>query len=123
MVVAIVCSFIILLTVYGRYLKLYLTTVFAPIALSTWAGGRGLERTAYSWIRIFLTNVFEIVVIVFVMTLAGKMISSIDFGTFPSGILSFGDGFLSVLQSMFTMIMMTTAVKGAQSQLQKSFGL
>lgn len=121
--VAVICSFLILFTVYGRYLKLYVLTAMAPIALSTMAGGRGLEQSAYAWIKSFLTGVFEIVVIAMVMTIAGKMILSLDFGSAGSGILSFGDGFLQVLQNLFTMVIMTGAVKGADATLRRAFAL
>lgn len=121
--VAIACSFLILFAVYGRYLKLYIMTIMAPLALSTWAGGRAFENSAYAWIKAFLVSVFEILVIALVMKVGGAMISSIDFGTFPEGIMSVGDGFLSVLQSLFTMILMAGAVKGAETQLKKAFGV
>ena len=96
--------------------------VMAPIAMSTMAGGRGLEQSAYAWIKNFLVNVFEIVVIAIVMAIAGKMITSIDFMT-ADGILSKLDGFLGALQSLFTMVLMTAAVKGADSMLRRSFAL
>lgn len=121
--VAIVCGGMLLLTVYGRYLKLYVMTVLAPIALSTWAGGRGIENTATAWIRTFLVNVFEIVVIAIVIAIANRMISSIDFGQLESLLGGMVDGFGGALQSMFTMILMTGAVKGADSLLHRSFAL
>lgn len=121
--VAVICGFLILFTVYGRYLKLYVLTAMAPIALSTMAGGRGMEQSAYAWMKSFLTGVFEIVVIAMIMTISGKMISSLDFGSAGSGVLSFGDGFLQVLQNLFTMVIMTGAVKGADSLLRRTFAL
>lgn len=121
--VAIVCGFLILATVYGRYLKLYTMTVLAPVALSALAGGRGMEQTAYAWIKSFLVDVFEIVVIAMIMGIAGKMIASIDFGRSPGGIFEAADGFWSALQSMFTMILMASSVKGADTLLKRSFAL
>lgn len=120
---AIICGFMILLTVYGRYLKLYVMVVMAPVAMSTMAGGRGMEQSAYAWIKNFLVNVFEILVIAITMAVAGKMISSIDFMTHASGLVNLIDGFPAVLQSLFTMILMTAAVKGADSMLRQSFAL
>lgn len=121
--VAIVCGGMMLLTVYGRYLKLYIMTVLSPIALSTWAGGRGIENSAGAWIRTFLANVFEIVAIAIVIAIANRMISSIDFGQLESTLGSMVDGFGGALQSMFTMILMTGAVKGADSLMHKAFAL
>ncbi len=121
--VAIICGFMILLTVYGRYLKLYVMVVMAPVAMSTMAGGRGMEQSAYAWIKNFLVNVFEILVIAITMAVAGKMISAIDFMTNASGLMNLVNGFPVVLQSLFTMILMTAAVKGADSMLRGSFAL
>lgn len=121
--VALVCGFMILFTVYGRYLKLYVLIPLAPIALSTMAGGKGLEQSAFAWIKMFLASVFEIVVIAIVMTIAGKMIYHLDFGAAGEGLLSIGDGFVQILQNIFTMIIMAGAVKGADATLRRSFAL
>lgn len=121
--VAIICAVIILLTVYGRYLKLYWLAAVAPIALSSLAGGRGLENSAFAWIRTFLSTVFEILVIAMIMSLGGMMIKSIDLATFDNMLGSIVDGMAGVFQSLLTMILMTAAVKGASSLLSKTFGL
>lgn len=122
-IVAIVCSFMILFSVYGRFLKLYVVTAISPVALATLPGGRGIENTAYAWIRYFLSCVFEIVIIAITLTIAGKMISAINFGQLDSTIGSWIDGFGQCLQSLFTMILMTAAVKGAGDVMRKGFGL
>ena len=51
------------------------------------------------------------------------MIRSIDFGILDNAFLGIVDGFGSVLQSLITMILMTGAVKGAGSLLNRAFGL
>lgn len=122
-IVAIVCSFMMLFAVYGRYLKLYVVTVISPIALATLPGGRGIENTAYAWIRYFLSIVFEIVVVALTLSLAGKMIASISFGQLDSTLGSWVDGFGQTLQSLFTMILMTAAVKGSGEVMRRGFGL
>jgi len=121
--VAIVCAILMLLTVYGRYLKLYVMMVLAPIALSTWAGGRGIENSAYAWIKMFLANTFEIVIIALVIAIGGKMISSIDFLALTTGIGQIFDGFGAVIQSLVSMILMTAAVKSADVYLKRGFQL
>lgn len=120
---AVVCGIIMLLTIFGRYLKLYISTVLSPVAISTLAGGRGFENSAYAWIKSFLVNVFEIVVIALTMTIAGKMIGSIDWGKASGDIASMADGFISCIEGMFTMVLLTSAVKGADVMLKRSFGL
>lgn len=120
-IVAIVCGFVILLTLYGRYIKLYLMVVLAPLAMSTLAGGRGMEQSAYAWVKTFIGNVFEILVIAIVLAISGKLINSINF-TFQSA-PSYMNGFDQALQSMLTMILLAAAVKGADIMLRKSFAL
>ena len=121
--VAIVCAILMLLTVYGRYLKLYVMVVLAPIALSTWAGGRGIENSAYAWIRTFLANTMEIVIIAIIIAIGGRLINSIDFGIMIDGLGQFIDGFGAIIQSLLTMVLMTTAVKSADVYLKRGFNL
>lgn len=121
--VALVCAFIIMLSVYGRYLKLYAMPVFFPIAMSTIAGGRGINQSCYAYIKGFLSTTFEIVVIAIFMTIASKMMNHINFATIETGVGSIVDGFGSVLQSIFTMVLMAGSVKGAEGFMRKFLGI
>ncbi len=121
---AIVCSFLMLLTVYGRYIRLYLLVILAPFAVSTLVGGRGIERSFYSWIRTFLLNVFEIVVIALVMAVSFKLSGAgITLFRGQNIMTQAVDGFWDALNVLFTMILMTASVKGANSLLQRALGL
>ena len=73
---AIVCSFLMLWTVYSRYIKLYLLMILAPFAMSTLVGGQEIERSFYAWMRTFLLNAFEIVVIALTMVISFKLIGA-----------------------------------------------
>ncbi len=122
--VAIVCSFLMIWTVYSRYIKLYVLVVLAPFAMGTIVGGQESERTFYAWIRTFLLNTFEIVVIALTMVISFKLIgagvSLFDGKTIVTSVV---DGFWDVLNSLFTMILVTAAVKGANTFLAKAMGL
>ena len=61
--VCLVSSVTIFLTVYGRYLQLYLLVLSAPIALSTIPGGPGISQTAGAWFKTLLAKSFSIVLI------------------------------------------------------------
>lgn len=120
--VAMICAVIILITVYGRYIKLYLLVVFYPLAMPTLIGGQGVENTSYAWLRTFLSNAFEIVVIAMVMGIAGRVISGV--GPFASGvIMDHFDGFGQAVNSLFYMILMTSAVGTASRLMNKAFNL
>lgn len=120
-IVALVCAFIIFLTLYGRYIKLYLLVVFYPVAVPAFIAGRGVESATYAWLKSFLSNVFEVVVIALVMSIAGRLISEINVSS--GFITQFFDGFEQALNSLVHIILMTASVKGASSFLNKSFAL
>ena len=122
--VAIVCSFLLLLTVYSRYIKIYLLIVLAPFALPALIGGRETERTFYAWVKTFLLNTFEIVAIALTMAISFKIINAGVSVFEGSGLVGEAvDGFWDALNALFTMIFMTASVKGVNSLLAKALAL
>ena len=122
--VAIVCSFLLLLTVYSRYIKIYLLIVLAPFALPALIGGRETERTFYAWLKTFLLNTFEIVAIALTMAISFKIINAGVSVFEGSGLVGEAvDGFWDALNALFTMIFMTASVKGVNSLLAKALAL
>ena len=121
---AIVCSFMILTPVYSRYIRLYLLVVSAPFALPTIIGGEESRRTFISWLKTFLLNTFEIVMIAMVMVICFKLISG-GITLFEQGNVAVeaGNGMLDALNGLFTMVLMTASVKGVNSFMAKTFGL
>ena len=121
---AIVCSFMILITVYSRYIRLYLLVVSAPFALPTIIGGEEARRTFISWLKTFLLNTFEIVMIAMVMVICFKLISG-GVSLFEQGNVAVeaANGMLDALNGLFTMVLMTASVKGVNSFMAKTFGL
>ena len=119
--VAVVCAILIFLTLYGRYIKLYMLLITYPIAMPTIVAGRGVDSTAYAWLKTFLSNVFEIVAIALTMSIAGRLISGI---TLPdAGFASNFDGFKQGMHSIIYMILMATSVKGTPAFINKAFNL
>ncbi len=121
---AIVCSFMILITVYSRYIRLYLLVVSAPFALPTIIGGEEARRTFVSWVKTFILNTFEIVMIAMVMVISFKLISS-GVSLYEQGNVAVeaANGFFDALNGLFTMVLMTASVKGVNSFMAKTFGL
>lgn len=120
--VSLVCSGTIFLTVYGRYLQLYLLVGTAPIAIGTLPGGQGMSQTAYAWLRTFFAKTFEVVLIVMALVIAAKMSNSIDFGKM-SGVGGIFDGALQALQNMCVMVLLTASVKGMDIFMKRTFAL
>ena len=123
-IAAIVCSFLILITVYGRYIRLYLLVVSAPFALSTIVGGEEARRTFISWLKTFILNTFEIVMIALVMVICFKLTEK-GIAVFEKGNVAVeaANGFWDALNGLFTMVIMTASVKGVNSFMSKAFGL
>ena len=114
----------ILITVYSRYIRLYLLVVSAPFALPTIIGGEEARRTFISWLKTFLLNTFEIVMIAMVMVICFKLISG-GVSLFEQGNVAVeaANGMLDALNGLFTMVLMTASVKGVNSFMAKTFGL
>ncbi len=122
-IAASICGFMIMLEVFARFMQIYLLMATAPIALSTWAGGRGFEDTAYAWIKSFLTNTFQIVVIALILRIGGKMIEGFTFMDNASLFDAIFGGAGDVFKSFVTMCFMATAIKGSDGFLKRAFNL
>lgn len=121
--VCLVCSGMVFLTVYGRYLQLYLLVGTAPLAFGTLPGGTGMAQTAFAWIRTFLAKTFEIVLIIIAVILASKMCNAIDFSSLYGLVPENFDGAVQALQNMATMILLTATVKGMDVFMRRTFAL
>ena len=117
-----VCSIMIILVLYGRYLKLYVLVVFFPFVMPSLVAGRGVDSTAYAWVKTFISNVFEIVVIALVMSIASMIISG-GLVKIDAPQMMYFDGGTKALNSLISIVLLTAAVKGTSSFLNKSFGL
>lgn len=120
-IVAVVCAIMILLTLYGRYIKLYVLIILFPFAMPALVGGKGVDSAAFAWIKTFLSNVLEIVVIALVMSITSRLIGGIPEPTLPA--VEWFDGASQALHSIASMVLMTGAVKGAGSLLNRAFNL
>lgn len=125
LITALICSGMILFTVYSRFLKLYLLVAVAPLAVAPLAGGQRTEQTFYAFVKTFLLYSFEIVVITLTLTIAGSMMSGgfhfLDkslFGSITDQLMQ-----LDALNAIFVMILAAASVKGTSSILSKAFAL
>lgn len=119
--IAVISAGLIFFTLYGRYIKLYLLLLFYPVAIPTLVAGRGMEATAYAWIKTFLSNTLEIVVIALVMSIAGRLIAGVQLP--EAGFLEYFDGFAQAIHSALYMGLMAASVKGASSFMNRAFAL
>ncbi|MFV0362368.1 MAG: hypothetical protein ACK5LL_04670 [Suipraeoptans sp.] len=120
--VAIVCGLALVLTVYKRVFSLLMLIPFAPTALSSIAGGRGLSYTATSWFKEFMSLCFEIVVIALALSIAGFFIGENVFASvfeFYSGAEQFAD----IIYAIFSMDLVVATVKGSNALVKRALGL
>lgn len=111
----VVCGFIVLLTIINRILKIYMIAPFAGCALSTLAAGGQASQVGISYIKTFFQYVLSALLIAVVVLLSSSFISSLSFSTDSSIIV--------LLTYCMKMGAIATSVKGAESIMQKAFGL
>lgn len=120
--VSLVCSGMVFLSVYGRYMHLYALIGIAPLAWSTIPGGYGISNSASAWIRTFLAKTFEIAIVSIFIGIAGHLCESINFGQLL-GAASLFDGAVQILQNMAVMVILAAAVMGSEPFLRKAMAL
>ena len=116
-----VLSFILVLTVYGRFFRLYMYTALAPVPLSTFAG----ESTAHHG-KAFLKSYVGVCAEGAVIILACLIYSAFIGTSYPAVDVTL-DGVTMVWQYIgeviFNMLVLTGLVKGASHLVREMFGL
>lgn len=116
-----VMSFILIMTVYGRFFRLYLYTALAPLPLSSFAG-EGTSFMGKAFIKSYTGVCLEGAVIV---------LACLIYSAFLSGSVPVLDTSLSpvtmawqyVAETIFNMIVLVALVKGAERIVREMFGL
>ena len=123
-IVACVCGAIIIWCLLGRVFKIYILIPIAAVPLSTLAGGSRVQRPAVNWIREFLIEVFEVVVIALVLVIGASFIPSNPLASFFhfSDDSTLAKTCLGLFMMMLNMGMVTGAVKGSEAMLRGGFG-
>lgn len=116
-----VLSFILIMTVYGRFFRLYFYTALAPLPLSSFAG-EGTSFAGKAFIKSYIGVCMEGAVIV---------LACLIFSAFMSGNTPVPDTSLSavtmswqyVAETIFNMMVLVGLVKGAERIVREMFGL
>ena len=114
-------SFILIMTVYGRFFRLYMFTALAPLPLAAFAG----EETSFAglaFIKSYIGVCMEGVIIV---------LACLIFTAFSSGSEPVIDTSLSavsmswnyIAESIFNMLVLLSLVKGADRIAKEMFGV
>ena len=116
-----VMSFILILTVYGRFFKLYLYTAISPLPLASFAG-EGTSSMGKAFIKSYTGVCLEGAVIV---------LACLIYSAFLSGSAPAADGSLPPVtmaweyigQLIFNMLILTGLVKGSDRVVREMFSL
>ena len=116
-----VMSFILLLTVYGRFFRLYMFTALAPLPLSSFAG-EGSSASGKAFIKSYIGVCMEGAIIVIACLIYSAFLSSsapaVD-ASLPAVTMAWE----YIGQLIFNMLILTGLVRGASRIVKEMFGL
>lgn len=116
-----VLSFIMILTVYGRFFKLYLFTALAPIPLATF-GGEGTSQSGKTFIKSYVGVCMEGAVIVLACLIYSAYLSSGTTGLPNTGTTAVTMVWAYLGETVFNMLILVGLVKGADHVVKEIFG-
>lgn len=116
-----VLSFIMILTVYGRFFKLYLFTALAPIPLATF-GGEGTSQSGKTFIKSYVGVCMEGAVIVLACLIYSAYLSSGTSGLPNTGTTAVTMVWAYLGETVFNMLILVGLVKGADHVVKEIFG-
>lgn len=115
-----VLSFIMILTVYGRFFKLYLYTAIAPVPLSTF-GGEPSQQVGKSFIKSYCAVCLEGAIIILACIIFSKFASSppvVDTGLAPVTMV-----WKYIAELIFNMLVLVGTVKASDRVIREMMGL
>lgn len=120
--VIIVLSFVMILTVYSRFFKLYMYTAFAPIPLSSFAG----ETTSFMgkvFIKSYMGVCMEGAVIVLACLIFSAFTSSGNFGLVDAESSAVVQVLAYLAETIFNMLVLVGLIKGSDRIVKEMFAL
>lgn len=117
----IVLSFVLILTVYGRFFRLYMYTALSPLPLASFAG-EGTSSIGKAFIKSYVGVCMEGAVIILACLIYSAFISSAS-PAVDTSLPAVTMAFEYVGQLIFNMLVLTALVKGAERIVKEMFGL
>lgn len=116
-----VLSFVLILTVYGRFFRLYMYTALAPIPLATFAG-EGTSQNGKSFLKTYIGVCMEGAIVVLACLIYSAFLSS-SAPAANSSLPAVTMVWQYIGQMVFNMLILTGLVKGASQISKEMFGL
>ena len=116
-----ILSFILIMTVYGRFFRLYMFTALAPLPLSSFAG-EGTSFIGKTFIKSYTGVCLEGAVIVLACLIYTAFIS-VSAPVLDTSLCAVTMSWQVVGETIFNMIVLVGLVKGAERIVKEMFGL
>ena len=116
-----VLSFVLILTVYGRFFRLYMYTALAPIPLATFAG-EGTSQNGKFFLKTYIGVCMEGAIVVLACLIYSAFLSS-STPAASSSLPAVTMVWQYIGQMVFNMLILTGLVKGASQISKEMFGL
>lgn len=116
-----VMSFVLILTVYGRFFKLYLYAALSPLPLASFAG-EGTSSMGKAFIKSYVGVCLEGAVIVLACLIYSAFLSS-SAPAVDSSLPAVTMAWKYIGQLIFNMLILTGLVKGSDRIIREMFGL
>ena len=120
--VIIFCGFMIVYTVYFRFLKILVIVPFGAIAFSTTSGNRMVSHTAVTYAKNFLAVLLEAVTMALAIIVCNAFLNA-GLPTFTSDYADWTKALMYMCELTFSVAMTVGSVKGAQNLTSKMLGL
>ena len=120
--VIIVCGFMLIYTVYFRFLKILVLVPYGAIAFSTVSGNKMVSHTATTYARYFLSVVLEAVTMALAIVVCNAFLNA-GLPTFTSDYADWTKALMYMCELTFGVALTVGSVKGAQSLTSKALGL
>ena len=120
--VIIFCGFMIVYTVYFRFLKILVIVPFGAIAFSTTSGNRMVSHTAVTYAKHFLAVLLEAVTMALAIIVCNAFLNA-GLPTVTSDYADWTKALMYMCELTFSVAMTVGSVKGAQSLTSKMLGL
>lgn len=116
-----ILSFILILTVYGRFFRLYMYTALAPLPLASFAG-EGTSFAGKAFIKSYIGACLEGAIIVLACLIFSAFAASSP-PVLDTSLSAVTMSWQYVAETIFNMLVLVALVKGAERIVKEMFGL
>ena len=116
-----ILSFVLILTVYGRFFRLYIYTALSPLPLASFAG-EGTSTMGKAFIKSYVGVCLEGAVIILACLIYSAFLSS-STPAVDASLPAVTMAYQYIGQLVFNMLVLTALVKGAERIVREMFGL